>query len=46
MVNCPDRPTIDASVLVGISNPSKGFASSSFTSLEIDFPVLSDTVNL
>ena len=42
----PERPTIDASVSAGISKPSNGFASASFTSLEIDFPFLSDTVSL
>ena len=42
----PESPTIDASVSAGISKPSKGFASVSFTSLEIDLPFLSDIVNL
>ena len=46
MVIFPERPTMDPSVSAGISKPSNGFASASFTSFEMDFPFLSDTVSL
>ena len=44
--NFPGRPTIAASVSLPIYNPSNEFASVSFNSLIIDFPLMSDTVSL
>ncbi len=44
--NFPERPTMAASVSEPTCNPSNGFASVSFTSLVIDFPLTSEIVNL
>ena len=44
--NFPDKPTIEASVSEPTCNPSSEFASVSFNSFVIDFPLASDTVNL
>jgi len=44
--NFPVSPTIAASVSFPSCNPSKGFASLSFSSFDTDFPLMSEIVSL
>ena len=46
ILSFPDKPTIAASVSLPICNPSNEVASVSFNSFVMDFPLISDTVNL